>query len=452
MKNIEKYLDMSDEQIDNLLMGVDLDKKSDVQSTKSVCKNCKSTNLVIDNAKGHMVCTDCAVINEEYLDENPDISNNDGEGSNNSSYGAPSSFFFPKSSLGTKIVSKGYNRISLLQKQGQMPYKEKSLMDVLETIQLKCKKYGITQSIIDSAKILYKKVSESVHAKGKRKGKSIIMRCINRRSMIAACLFHACKLQKETRSPKEIADIYDLEIKHVNRGCRKFCDIIDANTLFYQIKSSQSSDFIERFAKKLNIDKQYINICKDVSNNIHKLDLASTHEPPSIAAGCILLVTQYYNIQLSKKQISDIFGISDVTISKTFRKIWPYHKIVLSNKITDLILEKKNSVAKSNTDINKSNLIINQETGPDSEEKKSTKKSTKSQCIVNDDSDENDDSDDSDDSDYDSEEDYDSEKDSDKETEDSEEETETVEEPEIPKIPVKATKQTKTKKGKEIDL
>ena len=388
MKNIEKYLDMSDEQIDNLLMGVDLDKKLDVQQSNTVCKNCKSPNLVIDNTKGHMVCTDCAVINEEFLDENPELTNNDGEGSNNSRYGAPSSFFFPKASLGTKIVSKGYNRLSLLQKQGQMPYKEKSLMDVLETIQSKCKKYVITQSIIDSAKILYKKVSESVHSKGKRKGKNIIMRCINRRSMIAACLFHACKLQKETRSPKEIADIYDLEIKHVNRGCRKFCDIIDSNTLFHQIKSSQSSDFIERFAKKLNIDKKYIDIAKDVSSNIHKLDLASTHEPPSVAAGCILLVAQFYNIQLSKKQISDIFGISDVTISKTFRKIWPYHKIVLNNKITDLILEKKNATNKTSTDINKNNLIMNQDTDSDEKPKKKAVKGEKKELIINEDSDE----------------------------------------------------------------
>jgi transcription initiation factor TFIIIB Brf1 subunit/transcription initiation factor TFIIB len=299
--------------------------------------------------------------------------------------------------LGTKIVSKGYNRLSLLQKQGQMPYKEKSLMDVLETIQSKCKKYGITQTIIDSAKILYKKVSESVHSKGKRKGKNIIMRCINRRSMIAACLFHACKLQKETRSPKEIADIYDLEIKHVNRGCRKFCDIIDSNTLFHQIKSSQSSDFIERFAKKLNIDKKYIDISKDVSSNIHKLDLASTHEPPSVAAGCILLVTQFYNIQLSKKQISDIFGISDVTISKTFRKIWPYHKIVLNNKITELILEKKNVTSKTSSDINKNNLIINNDSESEEKPQKKSIKGDKKELIINEDSDE-----DNSDNDYDS--------------------------------------------------
>ena len=388
MKNIEKYLDMSDDQLDNLLMGVNLDKKPDNDQSKSVCKNCKSSNLVIDNTKGHMVCTDCAVINEEYLDENIEPISNDGEGSNNSRYGAPSSFFFPKASLGTKIVSKGYNRLSLIQKQGQMPYKEKSLFDVLETIQFKCKKYSITQTIIDSAKILYKKVSESVHSKGKRKGKNIIMRCINRRSMIAACLFHACKLQKETRSPKEIADIYDLEIKHVNRGCRKFCDIIDSNTLFYQIKSSQSSDFIERFANKLNIDKKYIDISKDVSSNIHKLDLASTHEPPSVAAGCILLVAQYYNIQISKKQISDIFGISDVTISKTFRKIWHYHKIVLSNKITELILEKKNLVTKNDTELNKSNLIINQDSESDEKPKNKANKNTKKEYLINEDSDE----------------------------------------------------------------
>ena len=360
MLNMDIYLNMSNKELDNLLLGVDLNSKIESQ-TKIVCKNCKSQNLVIDNTKGHMVCTDCAVINKEYLDENPDPISNDSESNNNSRYGAPSSFFFPKASLGTKIVTKGcFSRLSLLQAQGQMPYREHSLNNVLIEIQNKCKYYKITPQVMDAAKLLYKQVSESVHLKGKRKGKNIIMRCVNRRSMIAACLFHACKLQKETRSPKEIADIYDLEIKHVNRGCRKFCDIIDSNTLFNQIKSSQSYEFIERFSKKLNIDNKYIEIAKDVSTNINKLDLASTHEPPSVAAGCILLVAQYYNIHISKKQISDIFGISDVTISKTFRKIWHYHKIVLSNKVTDLILEKKNSSIKNDSYLNKSNLIINQ--------------------------------------------------------------------------------------------
>ena len=159
---MDKYLDMTDDQLDDLLLGVNLDTKQDFSTTKVGCKNCKSQNLVIDNAKGFMVCTDCAVINEEYLDDNPDVNNSE-DNSNTSRYGTPASYFFPKASLGTKIVSKSFNRLSLLQKQGQMPYKEKSLMDTIEGIQNKCKRCGITQSIIDSAKILYKKVSESVH-------------------------------------------------------------------------------------------------------------------------------------------------------------------------------------------------------------------------------------------------------------------------------------------------
>ena len=366
---MDNYLDMTDEQIDNLINNLNLNnleldlKKIDIK--KKCCKSCKSDKLVKDNIKGYLVCTECAVINQEFLNENPEFTyDEENNGNGSSRYGCPANYFFPKSALGTKIApsKKGYNKVIALQRQGQMPYREKSLLEVLERIQLKCKKYGITQTIIDSAKILYKKVSDSKHIRGKRKGKNMIMRCINRRSMIAACVFYACKMQKEPRSPKEIADIYDLEIKHVHRGCRKILDYIDLNSTFYQIRNSQASDFIERLSKKMDIDKKYIDITKDVCNNIHKLDIASTHEPPSIAAGCILLVANTYNINISKKQISEIFDISDVTISKTYRKIHPYYKIIFNNKVTDLILQKKNAMINPDkSEISENNLVLKEQ-------------------------------------------------------------------------------------------
>ena len=361
MNSIDNYLDMSDDQIDNLLFGMDLNKK--IEPKKKMCKSCKSDKLVVDNIKGYLVCQDCAVINQEFLDENPEFTNDEENNGNGASrYGCPSNYFFPKSALGTKIATKGYNKVSALQRQGQMPYREKSLLEVLERIQSKCKKYSVSQSIIDSAKILYKKVSDSKHIRGKRKGKNMIMRCINRRSMIASCVFYACKLQKEPRSPKEIADIYDLEIKHVHRGCRKILDYIDLNSTFYQIRNSQAADFIERLAKKLDIDKKFIEISKDVCNNIHKLDIASTHEPPSVAAGCILLVANTYNLVISKKQISEIFDISDVTISKTYRKIYPYYKIILNNKVTELVIQKKNAMVNpEKVNVSEANLVLKEQ-------------------------------------------------------------------------------------------
>jgi transcription initiation factor TFIIB len=351
----DKYLEMTEEDIDNLLLGCDINHEN--IDMKHLCISCKSDNMVIDDSLGYHVCQDCGVVNEIYLDKNP-IFNKDTENKMSSSYGCPTNFFFPKSALGTKIKCKGYNRISALQRQGQMPYKEKSLMDELYKIQDKCKQYNITQTIIDTAKILYKKVNDAKHTKGNRKGKSRIMRCINRRSMIAACVFYACKLQNEPRSPKEIADIYSLEIKHVNRGYRKFIDYINVEELFNQFTSSKSTDFIKRFAHKLEMKENHINIAIDISHNINKLDLASTHEPPSVAAGCLLLVINIYNLSICKKQISDVFGISDVTISKTYRRIWPYHKIITNNEVTQMIMDKKQNMPKYKSNISKDNLIL----------------------------------------------------------------------------------------------
>ena len=357
LESIEsKYLEMSDTDIDKLLLGVNLDETESEKVSESVnkCKSCNSEDIVT-NQNGENICQSCGVVNSELYDEMPEFVN-DLQGT--SRYGCPSNYFYPKSALGTKFRTRGYSRISNLQRQGQMPYREKSLLEILTKIQKKCKTYGITQSIIDSAKILYKKVSDCKHTKGKRAGKNRIMRCINLRSMIGACVFYACKLQCEPRSPKEIADIYDLEIKNVNKGCRRFLEFIDLESLNTEFSSSKSSDFIERFASKLNLEDQYIKIAKDISTNIHKLDIATTHEPPSVAAGCILLVAVMYHLDISKKQISDVFKISDVTISKTYRRIHPYHNIVMNNTITDMVLQKRNTLPKKKLEITEENLVI----------------------------------------------------------------------------------------------
>ena len=381
-----KYLSMSDGDIDKLLLGVDLNKEEVELNDQNTCSSCQSENLVL-NQNGECICEDCGVVNSEMYDEMPEF-NNDLQGT--SRYGCPSNYFYPKSALGTKFRTRGYSRISNLQRQGQMPYREKSLLEILTKIQKKCKTYGITQTIIDSAKILYKKVSDCKHTKGKRAGKNRIMRCINLRSMIAACVFYACKLQGEPRSPKEIADIYDLEIKNVNKGCRRFLEFIDLDSLNTEFSSSKSSDFIERFASKLNLEAQYIKIAKDISTNIHKLDIASTHEPPSVAAGCILLVATMYHLDITKKQISDVFKISDVTISKTYRRIHPFHNIVMNNTITDLVLQKRSTIPKKKVEITEDNLVIKKDSSKKASKiskKKSKKCLSESEESSDDDSD-----------------------------------------------------------------
>jgi len=57
-------------------------------------------------------------------------------------------------------------------------------------------------------------------------GKLVIVRGINRKGLIAACVFSHVKKEKKPKSPKEIAKIFELEITDVTNGCRTFMEMM----------------------------------------------------------------------------------------------------------------------------------------------------------------------------------------------------------------------------------
>ena len=141
-------IDINDESIWNIIDSLDesIDSKetnSESEEKKSeCCKGCGSINFDSDNVNGILVCMDCGMVDKELLDRNPDWNSyNDGK-NNIGRCGCPTNFFLPQSSLGTKVnLSCGrYSRIAMLEKWNQMPYKERSLNDVLQYITTVCKK------------------------------------------------------------------------------------------------------------------------------------------------------------------------------------------------------------------------------------------------------------------------------------------------------------------------
>lgn len=298
------------------------------------CTQCLSINIIYTTNRGSYICNECGSESREILDDSPEWNNYDDKG-DNSRCGAPASAFFPRSSLGTVINTQGYSKVNMLRKWEQMPYRERSLAEVLNDIDSKCKKYNITKAVIDNAKILYKNIRETKHESGQNKGKNVIIRGINRKQIIAACFYFGAILQKLPRSTKEVANIFNLDIKQITKGCRKFLEIMKDNFIVFDIKPSHGSDFIDRFGSKIKLSKEAIQLAKTISENTTKLDIASDHQATSIAAASILLSTILLEEDINRKAISDVFEISDVTISKTFKKIEPYKKIVIDNKITD---------------------------------------------------------------------------------------------------------------------
>ena len=306
------------------------------------CAECKSKNLIYTSGRSSYVCGECGTDSAEIFDESPEWNNYEDGKQESGRCGAPINAFFPKSSLGTTISAPGYSKVKMLRNWGQVPYRERSLAEVLNDIDSKCRKHKITKAVIDNAKILYKNIRETKHDSGTNKGKNVIIRGINRRQIIAACFYFGAILQKSPRSTKEVADIFNLDLKQITKGCRRFLEIMKDNFIVFDIKPSHGSDFVERFGSKMQLNKDTIQLAKTISDNSTKIDIASDHQATSIAAASILLAANMLDQNINKKSISEVFKISDVTITKTYKKIYPYQNIIASDELTAKICHKMN--------------------------------------------------------------------------------------------------------------
>jgi transcription initiation factor TFIIB len=350
MAEIEHDIDINDDELWNIFDKIsqqvnneETSETSDTASSELLCNECETDDVVYESSSGTYTCRNCGNEIQTHIDKTPEWTNFD-DGSNESARcGAPTNVFLPQSSLGTRIGGKGGARIKMLQKWNQMPYKERSLYQVIKEIETRCEKCNIPKSVMDNAKILYKHISNSKISDKKRLSqntdKSIIIRGNNRQSIKAACVYYGAKLQKFPRSTKEIADIFEISLPQLTKGCRRFLEILRKNPINIHIENNQMDDYIDRYSNKFNLNKNHINDAKKICRNIVKLDLATNHQPISIAAVSMIIMIQFYKLNINRKTISEIFEISEVTTSKVYKKIEKYQQILLDDSLVEEILK-----------------------------------------------------------------------------------------------------------------
>lgn len=293
--------------------------------TEFVCSNCKAVN-VCTVSDGEFVCSKCCTLETRYIDGNAEwryYGYEDSKHNNPTRVGTPSSIFIPKSSLGTVIGTENvrgngyeFHRIRRYQMFQSMPYKERSLLHVMENLNSNAANSGIPSSIIEEAKMMYKKVSDHSISRGE-----------NRSGLIASSVYMSCKSNKVPRSAKEIANMFNLKITTMTKGCKKFQDIMKVST-----NSSNPYDFVRRFCSKLD-KNDLIPVTKYVIQKAEEYSIVSENAPPSIAAGCIYLVSVCCNMNLNKKDISKACEISEVTINKCYKKLLKYKSVLFPDDV-----------------------------------------------------------------------------------------------------------------------
>jgi transcription initiation factor TFIIB len=309
------------------------------------CLGCQSKNIVEDYANGYKVCSDCGQINESLYDKSPEWTQyEDGKASGSARCGGPTNPFLPIASLGTNMLASNTSKMKKLHNWGQMPYDERALKGVLDIIDSVCKKNNIVKAVSDCAQIMYSKLHKMRHIDGKSEGKKMIFRGKNRESIIAACVYYGANYQNQPRTTKDIAAYFNLDVKQVSKGIRHVIELMRDDNIITNIQTSSPSLYIRNFCIK-KLPKDYVPIAYELANNITKLDLASNHQPNSIAAATILLLVKNCNINITKKEIICDFKISEPTLNKTLERLDKYKKVLFDNDITNMISD---AISKSN--------------------------------------------------------------------------------------------------------
>jgi transcription initiation factor TFIIB len=306
---------------------------SDPVAEGGVCPFCQGENLVQDD--GQIVCMTCNGISSRVIDMGAEwryYGVDDNRDEDPARCGLPTNDLLPKSSIGSIIGnkwgdSKDMRQIRMYQFWNSMPYWERTLYNVFDKIVNNTSNHGIPTKVLDDAKVLYKKASEKKISRGD-----------NKEGLIASCIYFACLMNKIPRSPKEVARMFHIDPNVLTKGNARFQSLMQIN-----VDCSNSNDYVARFGSRLNLNYDDIQKCKSLASKLDNLEIVSENSPTSVAAGTIYYFTTKMNIDISKKQISDVCEVSEVTIMKTRKRIKKYESLFESDTSTVATGERSGS-------------------------------------------------------------------------------------------------------------
>ena len=289
------------------------------------CYLCKSVVILMDDGFPTCSSPSCGIIYKNVLDYSPEwrfYGADDKNANDPTRCGNPINPLLQESSFGCKIICNGKSsyemrKIRKWTEWGAMPHKEKSLYDEFQFITIMAQNAGIPKIFIDDAISIHKDISEQKMFRG-----------MNRDGIKAASIYISCRLNGCPRTAHEIADIFKLDKTSATNGCSMAVNIyynIDRNNGKTQapaeLCSSTPAMFIERYCSRLNINQELTMLSKFIANKIENQCNINDNTPHSIAAGIVYFIANSCNLPISKSDIKQICGVSEVTINKCFKKM-----------------------------------------------------------------------------------------------------------------------------------
>ena len=281
------------------------------------CPECGSVDLTYDDQKGEITCNECGLIVEEKMvDTGQDLGGQFDKSDKKGRGGAPISLQKFDKGLTTNVgeisdiyrLEAGQTRKFLRLKKWQERVStsiERNLRLAMAELRRVASFLNLPSVVRDEASRVYNFVLQ----RGLVRGRSM-------ESVIAACIYAACRSYNIPRTLDEIAGASDVERKEIGRTYRFI-----VRKLKIKVTPSSPKDYIARFSSILHLSPKTQNEALKILKKADISELTSGRGPAGIAAAALYVAALMNDEKKTQREVADVAGITEVTIRNRYKEL-----------------------------------------------------------------------------------------------------------------------------------
>lgn len=281
------------------------------------CPECESIDLTYDEQKGEIICNECGLlIEEKMVDTGQESGGQFDKSEKKGRGGAPMSIQKFDKGLTTNVgeisdiykLESGQTRKFLRLKKWQERVStsiERNLRLAMAELRRVASFLSLPSVVRDEAARVYNFVLQ----RGLVRGRSM-------ESVIAACIYAACRSYNIPRTLDEIAAASDVARKEIGRTYRFII-----RKLGIKVKPSSPKDYISRFSSILHLSPKTQNEALKVLKKADVSELTSGRGPAGIAAAALYVAALMNDEKKTQREVADVAGITEVTIRNRYKEL-----------------------------------------------------------------------------------------------------------------------------------
>jgi len=295
------------------------------ENSVPVCPDCgNDSEIITDEKHGRSICGSCGMVVVEQLimDESEwrNFSNDkSSDKKDRNRVGGPASGLHDEHGVSTVIEKTGSGAaLSKLQNQFTMNRQQQAIIEGYDLLQNFADMMALGSSITTRAKEIFRAVMEIPAFKAR-----------DRKALVTACLFFACRQANVERMIKELCQVTDADPKTVGNLLGKIKRTESVLPLLKRAKgpsltAASPAQYMIRFCGQLKLDANFSGKATEVAERLEKKGLLVGRNPATRSAICIHVLCAAQKdspCYRSEKEICDVTGIAEQTLRKAYKDI-----------------------------------------------------------------------------------------------------------------------------------